>query len=92
MNSPILVMRPAAVGVWMIVGSIGRRPTSTGDQLAEGRSNMWFGLSIIGIIIWVAIAFWPARVADRKGHSFFGYFMLSLSLLPARADHGVRGG
>jgi hypothetical protein len=39
---------------------------------------MGFGLGIIGLIIWVAIAFWPARVAARKGHSFFGYFLLSL--------------
>lgn len=37
---------------------------------------------IIGFIIWVAIAFWPARVADRKGHSFFGYFLLSLVFFP----------
>jgi len=26
----------------------------------------------------MAIAFWPARVAGRKGHSFIGYFILSL--------------
>jgi hypothetical protein len=26
----------------------------------------------------VAMAFWPARVAGRKRHSFFGYFVLSL--------------
>ena len=31
-------------------------------------SGWWFA-SIIFIIIWVAIAFWPARVAARKGHS-----------------------
>ena len=37
---------------------------------------------ILGFIIWVAIAFWPARVADRKGHSFFGYFLLSLFFFP----------
>jgi hypothetical protein len=43
---------------------------------------MWFVASIIGLIIWVAIAFWPARVADRKGHSFFGYFVLSLFFFP----------
>jgi hypothetical protein len=43
---------------------------------------MWFVASIIGLIIWVAIAFWPARVADRKGHSFFGYFLLSLFFFP----------
>ena len=42
---------------------------------------MWFGI-IIGFIIWVAIAFWPARVAARKGHSFFGYFVLSLLFFP----------
>jgi hypothetical protein len=43
---------------------------------------MWFGIGIIGFIIWVAIAFWPARVAGRKGHSFFGYFLLSLLFFP----------
>ena len=42
---------------------------------------MWFG-TIIGIIIWVAIAFWPARVAARKGHSFLAYFILSLVFFP----------
>lgn len=26
----------------------------------------------------IAIAFWPARVAARKGHSFIGYFCFSL--------------
>jgi hypothetical protein len=47
------------------------------------RSNtMWFGLGIIGLIIWIAIAFWPARVAGRKGHSFIGYFLLSLLFFP----------
>jgi len=39
---------------------------------------MWFGFWIIGAIIWILIAFWPARVAGRKGHSFIGYFILSL--------------
>jgi hypothetical protein len=39
--------------------------------------------SILGIIIWVLIAFWPARVAARKGHSFFGYFLFSLVFFPA---------
>ena len=37
---------------------------------------------IILVVIWIAIAFWPARVADRKGHSFFGYFLLSLIFFP----------
>jgi len=34
-------------------------------------------------VVWVAIAFWPARVADRKGHSFIGYFIFSLVFFPA---------
>jgi hypothetical protein len=43
---------------------------------------MWFGVGIIGLVIWVALAFWPARVAHRKGHSFVGYFLLSLLFFP----------
>ena len=45
--------------------------------------EMWFGVGIVGFIIWVAIAFWPARVAGRKGHSFIGYFLFSLVFFPA---------
>ncbi len=33
---------------------------------------------ILGVILWIAIAFWPATVAKNKGHSFLGYFVLSL--------------
>jgi len=44
---------------------------------------MWWGVGIVGLIIWVAIAFWPARVAARKGHSFLGYFLFSLFFFPA---------
>jgi len=42
----------------------------------------WAGLGILGLIIWVLLAFWPARVARRKGHSFLGYFILSLFFFP----------
>jgi hypothetical protein len=42
----------------------------------------WLG-SILFFCIWVAIAFWPARVAARKGHSFLGYFIFSLFFFPA---------
>ena len=45
-------------------------------------SGSWFG-SIVLILIWIAIAFWPARVAGRKGHSFIGYFLFSLLFFPA---------
>ena len=38
---------------------------------------------IILAIIWVALAFWPARVAHRKGHSFIGYFIFSIIFFPA---------
>lgn len=42
----------------------------------------WALLGILFIIIWVAIAFWPARVARRKGHSPVGYFIFSLAVFP----------
>jgi uncharacterized membrane protein YhdT len=45
-------------------------------------SGWWFG-SILFLIIWILIAFWPARVAGRKGHSFFLYFLFSLVFFPA---------
>ena len=44
-----------------------------------------FGWALGGIaflIIWIAIAFWPARVARRKGHSFILYFIFSLIFFP----------
>ena len=43
---------------------------------------MWWIAGIIGLVIWIAIAFWPARVAARKGHSFILYFLLSLVFFP----------
>ena len=39
-------------------------------------------LIIILAVIWVALAFWPARVAGRKGHSFLGFFIFSLFFWP----------
>jgi uncharacterized membrane protein SirB2 len=42
----------------------------------------WVVAGISALIIWVALAFWPARVAGRKGHSFLGYFVLSLIVFP----------
>lgn len=39
-------------------------------------------LVVVLAIIWICLAFWPARVADRKGHSFLGYFILSLFFWP----------
>jgi hypothetical protein len=42
----------------------------------------WVIVAIVFLCIWVALAFWPARVAARKGHSFAGYFILSLFFFP----------
>jgi ABC-type Mn2+/Zn2+ transport system permease subunit len=33
---------------------------------------------ILGIILWVAIALWPAFIAKRKGYSFLLFFLISL--------------
>jgi hypothetical protein len=46
-------------------------------------SVLWWLGSMLFIVIWVAIALWPARVAARKGHSFLGYFIFSLIFFPA---------
>jgi len=45
-------------------------------------STGWTVGIIVFAIIWILLAFWPARVAGRKGHSFFGYFILSLIFFP----------
>jgi hypothetical protein len=42
----------------------------------------WVLLACAFVCIWVALAFWPARVAARKGHSFFWYFIFSLFFFP----------
>lgn len=44
-------------------------------------AGWWLG-SILLFILWIAIAFWPARVARRKGHSFLLYFIFSLIFFP----------
>jgi hypothetical protein len=43
----------------------------------------WTLGAIVFLCIWLAVAFWPARVARRKGHSFLGYFIFSLIFFPA---------
>lgn len=35
-------------------------------------------LWLLGIIVWVIVAFWPATVAKRKGYSFILFFLLSI--------------
>ena len=46
-------------------------------------ANGWWLWTFLAIGVWIAIAFWPARVAGRKGHSFIGYFVFSLVFFPA---------
>jgi hypothetical protein len=46
-------------------------------------ANGWWLWTVLVVMVWIAIAFWPARVAARKGHSFFGYFLFSLVFFPA---------
>lgn len=38
--------------------------------------------AVIVLMVWISIAFWPARVAARKGHSFLGYFIFSIFFFP----------
>lgn len=42
----------------------------------------WVLIGIAFLVIWIAIALWPARVARRKGHSFILYFIFSLIFFP----------
>ena len=42
-------------------------------------TTIWY---VIFLFIWIAVAFWPARVAARKGHSFIGFFLLSVLFFP----------
>jgi hypothetical protein len=59
-----------------------RKPFSKEAGVVLALSTGWWLGSILLFILWVAIAFWPARVARRKGHSFFLYFLFSLICFP----------
>jgi len=41
-----------------------------------------FIVLILFVLIWIAIAFWTARVAAGKGYSFIGFFIFSLFFFP----------
>ena len=45
-------------------------------------ANGFWLWTVLIVTVWVALAFWPARVAARKGHSFIGYFLFSLVFFP----------
>jgi hypothetical protein len=50
--------------------------------IASSMVGSWIVLTL-AVIVWIAIAFWPARVAGRKGHSFAAFFIFSLVFFPA---------
>ena len=39
---------------------------------------LWSIVGIVAILLLLALAFWPARVAHRKGHSGLLFFIFSL--------------
>ena len=43
--------------------------------------NVWIWTTPL-VIVWILLAFWPAHVARRKGHSFIRYFIFSLIAFP----------
>ena len=57
-------------------------PTIKEADMVLAANGYWIWTTL-AVIAWIAIAFWPARVAARKGHSFFGYFLFSLIFFPA---------
>jgi hypothetical protein len=58
-------------------------PTTRELEMVAMSGIAWAGFSVLFLVIWIALAFWPARVAGRKGHSFFGFFIFSLVFFPA---------
>ena len=50
------------------------------ELLASGTVIGW---TVLAVVIWILIAFWPARVARRKGHSFLLFFIFSPFFFPA---------
>jgi len=58
-----------------------KKPTPCSPSTPYPRSaERWIGIAFLAI--WIALAFWPARVAHRKGHSFIGYFIFSVLCFP----------
>ena len=51
-------------------------------MFAEDTSLMGVWVSLVWLVFIILIAFWPTRVASRKGHSFILYFILSLIFFP----------
>jgi hypothetical protein len=76
------VPQRVAGGALLTMSSNYLNRSSTESSCGYGEEGMKTILWIILAIIWLALAFWPARVAGRKGHSFIGFFILSLFFWP----------
>ena len=70
------------LGVVVSIAAGRRVEQREGVTMIAGAIASWLYWTL-AIIIWIAIAFWPARVAARKGHSFLGFFLFSLIFFPA---------
>lgn len=89
--TPALGEQPVRSGLNSPIGSASESLSAAtpGSSLCTTERNTiavstagWALLAVLFACIWVALAFWPARVAGRKGHSFLGYFILSLFCFP----------
>jgi hypothetical protein len=69
------------------VVSIAVRGPNAGPRTEDGMLAVsglgWGIMGFLFLVVWIALAFWPARVAGRKGHSFIGFFIFSLFFFPA---------
>lgn len=39
---------------------------------------MWHPFYLLGLILWVLVALWPAFIAKGKGYSFLLFFIISI--------------
>jgi len=64
------------------VGTVPSSPSVTKEvDMVLAANGTWIWTTFL-VIVWILLAFWPARVAARKGHSFFGYFLFSIVMFP----------
>ena len=48
----------------------------------RGEQLFWWGFGIVGVIIWIAIAFWPATGSGSEGSQLHRLLLLSLLFFP----------
>jgi phosphotransferase system glucose/maltose/N-acetylglucosamine-specific IIC component len=47
-------------------------------EKTEMTGSIVLGLGILGLVAWILVAIWPARVAQNKGYGFILWFLISL--------------